>query len=78
MVRMVDDDDDDDDDYDHQLFAANRHLETAVDDLTGRPNKKGDQNDEKWSEWWKIINDNQPEVVKHLSVIRTRRRYKRS
>ena len=42
------DGDDDDDDYDHQLFAANRHLETAVDDLTCRPNNKGhDQNDVK-------------------------------
>ena len=39
MVMMVDDDDDYD--YGHQLFAANRHLETAVDDLTCRPNNKG-------------------------------------
>ena len=49
VLAMMDVGDVDDDyDYDHQLFAANRHLETAVDDLTCRPNKKGhNQNDEK-------------------------------
>ena len=40
MVRMADDDDGDD--LNHQLFAANRHLEAAVDYLTRRPDKNVD------------------------------------
>ena len=49
MMDVGDDDEelmmvvsDDGDDLNHQLFAANRHLEAAVDYLTRRPDKNVD------------------------------------